>query len=176
VQAIQYTGGSHPLPLWAILTVMLVATRAAARFVTVRTTATERVLVIGEAATAALVKRKLRGDPGLDAEVIGRVGPQAHPDELGDRSLGRVDELPTVLERHRIERVVVAPTHQGGEDVVDVIRLPRHVACAWRCFTGCWRSSGPPSSSTISGVRCFSACAASASPRRPESSNGRSTR
>jgi hypothetical protein len=39
VQAIQYTGGSHPLPLWAILTVSMVATRALARFVVVRTTA-----------------------------------------------------------------------------------------------------------------------------------------
>src|ERR671923_1916801 len=31
VQAIQYTGGSHPLPLWATLTVALVLARALAR-------------------------------------------------------------------------------------------------------------------------------------------------
>jgi exopolysaccharide biosynthesis polyprenyl glycosylphosphotransferase len=130
VQAIQYTGGSHPLPLWAILTVALVATRAAARFVTVRTTATERVLVIGDAPTTTLVKRKLTGDPGVNAEVVGRVGPESDPEELGDRLLGRVEELPVVLEEHRIERVVVAPTHQGGEDVVDVIRLA--TACGVR--------------------------------------------
>jgi exopolysaccharide biosynthesis polyprenyl glycosylphosphotransferase len=130
VQAIQYTGGSHPLPLWAILTVMLVATRAAARFVTVRTAATERVLVVGDAPTTTLVKRKLTGDPGVNAEVIGRVGPDSDPEDLGDRLLGRVEELPVVLEEHRIERVVVAPTHQGGEDVVDVIRLA--TACGVR--------------------------------------------
>jgi exopolysaccharide biosynthesis polyprenyl glycosylphosphotransferase len=130
VQAIQYTGGSHPLPLWAILTVTLVASRAAARFITVRSTRTERVIVIGDAPTTALVKRKLSGDPGLNATVIGRVGPAPAPEELGDRLLGRVEELPAVLEEHRIERVVVAPTHQGGEDVVDVIRLA--TACGVR--------------------------------------------
>jgi exopolysaccharide biosynthesis polyprenyl glycosylphosphotransferase len=130
VQAIQYTGGSHPLPLWAILTVTLVVTRAAARFVTVRTTATERVLVIGDASTTALVKRKLGGDPGLNAEVIGRVGSASDPEELGDRLLGPIEELSAVVEEHRIERVVVAPTHQGGEDVVDVIRLA--TACGVR--------------------------------------------
>jgi exopolysaccharide biosynthesis polyprenyl glycosylphosphotransferase len=130
VQAIQYTGGSHPLPLWAILTVMLVVTRAVARFLAVRTTATERVLVIGDAATTVLVKRKLAGDPGLNAAVIGRVGPESDHEELGDRLLGRVEELPGVIEAHRIERVVVAPTHQGGEDVVDVIRLA--TACGVR--------------------------------------------
>jgi exopolysaccharide biosynthesis polyprenyl glycosylphosphotransferase len=130
IQALQYTGGSHPLPLWAILTVTLILTRAVARFVTVRTTATERVLVVGDAPTAALVKRKLAGDPGLNATVVGRVGVRSDPDELGDRLLGTADQLPEVLERHRIERVVVAPTHQGGDDVVDVIRLA--TACGVR--------------------------------------------
>jgi exopolysaccharide biosynthesis polyprenyl glycosylphosphotransferase len=123
VQAVQYTGGSHPLPLWAILTVTLVLARAGARFVTVRTTAAERVLVVGDTGTTALVQRKLAGDPSLNAAVVGRVGAEADPEELGDRLLGTIDELPAVLEEHRIDRVVVAPTRHGGEDVVDVIRL-----------------------------------------------------
>jgi exopolysaccharide biosynthesis polyprenyl glycosylphosphotransferase len=130
VQAIQYTGGSHPLPLWAILTAMLVVSRAAARFVTVRTTATERVLVVGDAATTALVRRKLAGDPGLNATVVGRVGVPSDPGELADKFVGTVDELPAVLQQHGVDRVVVAPTHQGGEDVVDVIRLA--TACGVR--------------------------------------------
>jgi exopolysaccharide biosynthesis polyprenyl glycosylphosphotransferase len=123
VQAVQYTGGSHPLPLWAILTVTLVLARAGARFVTVRTTAAERVLVVGDTGTTALVQRKLAGDPSLNAAVVGRVGAEADPEELGDRLLGAIDELPAVLKEHRIDRVVVAPTRHGGEDVVDVIRL-----------------------------------------------------
>jgi exopolysaccharide biosynthesis polyprenyl glycosylphosphotransferase len=130
VQAIQYTGGSHPLPLWALLTATLIVARAAARFATVRTTATERVLVIGDARTAALVRRKFSGDPSLNATVVGRVGSRGDLPELGDKLLGTVDELPALLERHRIERVIVAPAHHGGEDVVDVIRLAK--ACGVR--------------------------------------------
>jgi exopolysaccharide biosynthesis polyprenyl glycosylphosphotransferase len=130
VQAVQYTGGSHPLPLWAFLTATLVVGRATARFVTVRTTAPERVLVIGDAPTTALVRRKLAGDPSLNATVVGRVGAQADPPELADKLLGTVEELPVLLERERIERVIVAPAQQGGEDVVDVIRLAK--ACGVR--------------------------------------------
>jgi exopolysaccharide biosynthesis polyprenyl glycosylphosphotransferase len=129
MQAIHYIG-VPTLPLWAVLTCALVVARAAARFVTVRTTATERVLVIGDTATTALVRRKLAGDHSLNASVVGRVGAPASHGELAGQVLGTVDELPAVVERHRIERVVVAPTHQGGEDVVDVIRLA--TACGVR--------------------------------------------
>jgi exopolysaccharide biosynthesis polyprenyl glycosylphosphotransferase len=123
VQALEFQGRSHPFLLWAMLTASLVAARAVARFVTVRATGVERVLVIGDAAATALVRRKLAGDGGLNATVVGRVAGQPGPQELGDKVLGTVDELPAVLEQHRVERVVVAPTHEGGEDVVDVIRL-----------------------------------------------------
>jgi exopolysaccharide biosynthesis polyprenyl glycosylphosphotransferase len=129
VQAIEYLG-VPTLPLWAVLTCTLVLARAVARFVTVRTTPTERVLVIGDTATTALVRRKLAGDHSLNASVVGRVTARPSHGDPADQVLGRVDELPAVVERHGIERVVVAPTHQGGEDVVDIIRLA--TACGVR--------------------------------------------
>ncbi len=129
IQAIQYTGGSHPLPLWAILTVSMIVTRAFARFVVVRTTASERVLVIGDAQATALIRRKLNADPSLNATVVGRVGGDLD-DERIDKVLGTIDELPAVVEAHRIERVVVAPAQEGGGDVVDVVRLA--TACGVR--------------------------------------------
>jgi exopolysaccharide biosynthesis polyprenyl glycosylphosphotransferase len=123
VQALQFTGRSHPLLLWALFTGMLVCARAAARFLVVRVTASERLLVIGDAATMAQVNRKLLGDPGLNATVVGRVSEEAGPYQPGDTVLGMVDELPAVLEEHRVERIVVAPTHEGDETVVNIIRL-----------------------------------------------------
>jgi exopolysaccharide biosynthesis polyprenyl glycosylphosphotransferase len=129
IQAIQYTGGSHPLPLWAILTVSMIITRALARFVVVRTTASERVLVIGDAPATALIRRKLNADPSLNAMVVGRVGSDIGGERL-DKVLGTIDELPAVIERHGIERVVVAPVQEGGGDVVDVVRLA--TACGVR--------------------------------------------
>jgi exopolysaccharide biosynthesis polyprenyl glycosylphosphotransferase len=130
VQALEFQGRSHPFFLWAVLTAALVVVRASARFVTVRAVTPERVLVIGDSAATALVTRKLVGDPGLNATVVGRVSGRSGPADRADELLGTVDELPAVLEEHRVERVVVAPTHEGGEDVVDVIRLA--TACGVR--------------------------------------------
>jgi exopolysaccharide biosynthesis polyprenyl glycosylphosphotransferase len=129
IQAIQYTGGSHPLPLWAILTVTSIVTRGLARFVAVRTTASERVVVIGDADTTALIRRKLVGDPGLNATVVGRVGREPAGDRP-DKLLGSIDDLPEVIRRHGIERVLVSPTQEGGDDMVDIIRLA--TACGVR--------------------------------------------
>jgi exopolysaccharide biosynthesis polyprenyl glycosylphosphotransferase len=123
VQTFLYTGGSHPLWMWFIFTVTLVAFRASARFVAVRTTPTERVLVVGDAATAAQIRRKLSANPVLNATVVGRVGEPEQSGDRPDKVLGTLEELPELLERHAIERVVVEPTEQSGGDVVDVIRL-----------------------------------------------------
>jgi exopolysaccharide biosynthesis polyprenyl glycosylphosphotransferase len=123
VQAFVYTGGSHPLPMWAILTAALVVTRAAARFVTVRTTEAERVVVIGDTATTTLIKRKFAQDATLNATVVGRIGEPKSGGERLDKLLGTLADLPAVVEEHRIERVVVAPEREGGAEVLDVLRL-----------------------------------------------------
>ena len=130
VQAVVYTGGSHPLPMWAILTTLLILMRGLARFLTVRTTAAERVLILGDAATTSQVRRKLAANPYLNATVIGRVGDPEEPGGRADKLLGTLDELPAVLERHGIERVIVAPSQEGGDDIADVIRLA--TACGVR--------------------------------------------
>ncbi len=53
VQALQFQGRSHPLLLWGLITVVLLVARGGARFVIVRTTPSERVLIVGDAASAA---------------------------------------------------------------------------------------------------------------------------
>jgi exopolysaccharide biosynthesis polyprenyl glycosylphosphotransferase len=130
VQTFLDTGGSHPLWMWGIFTLTLVLFRGFARFVAVRTTSTERVLVIGDAATAAQIRRKLSANPALNATVVGRVGEREEAEDRPDKVLGTLEELPEVLQRHAIERVVVEPTEQSGGDVVDVIRLA--TACGVR--------------------------------------------
>jgi exopolysaccharide biosynthesis polyprenyl glycosylphosphotransferase len=123
IQALEFTGRSHPFELWGLLVVALVVTRGAARFLTVRLTGPERLLVIGDAGAMNLVKRKLMGDPSLNAVLVGRV---SLGDDAGagfEKLLGTVTELPAIVERYGIERVIVSPTQEGGDDVVDVTRL-----------------------------------------------------
>lgn len=123
-RALEFQARSHPFVLLALLVVLVVLMRALARSLTVRLTASERVLVVGDVATTTMVKRKLAADPKLNAFVVGRVCARRteHP-ELGDNLLGTVDELPALIESHRVERVIVAPTTEGGDDVVDTVRL-----------------------------------------------------
>jgi exopolysaccharide biosynthesis polyprenyl glycosylphosphotransferase len=130
VQNFLYTGGSHPLPTWVILTATLVLARGLARFLAVRTTEPERVLVIGDAPTTTLIRRKLASNPALNATVVGRAGDDGEEGDRPDKLLGTVADLPAVIERHRIERVVVAPIREGGDDVVDIVRLA--TACGVR--------------------------------------------
>jgi exopolysaccharide biosynthesis polyprenyl glycosylphosphotransferase len=130
VQAIQFTGRSQPLLLWGMLTAALVISRALARFVLLKGTGPERILVVGDADTAALIERKLDGDPGLNAVIVGHVplGAEAPDVSLAGRRV--LDALPAAIEEQRAERVLVAPTRQGGDDVADVIRLA--TACGVR--------------------------------------------
>jgi exopolysaccharide biosynthesis polyprenyl glycosylphosphotransferase len=123
VQALQYTGGSHPLPLWVVLTGALVVMRGLARFVTVRASPQQRLLVVGDRAAATLVRRRLAIDPSLNATVVGRVALGEDSPGPRDTLLGTIGELPALARRHDIERVIVAPTREGGEDVVEAIRM-----------------------------------------------------
>ncbi len=123
VQGLEFSGRSHPLLLWGGLTLALITLRAAARFVVVRTTAPDRVLVVGDAEAATLVRRRLAEDHRLGATVVGRVSVASDVGKPPDRLLGTVDELPELIARHNVERVIVAPQQEGGEDVVDAVRL-----------------------------------------------------
>jgi exopolysaccharide biosynthesis polyprenyl glycosylphosphotransferase len=130
VRAIEFRGRSDPFVFWGLLLAALVVLRGFVRFLVVRLTGAERVLVIGDPETTTLVKRKLAADPSLNALVVGRVSAHNGRHELGDNLLGSVEELPEVIEAHGIERVIVAPTLEGGDDVVDIVRLA--TACGVR--------------------------------------------
>ena len=55
--------------------------------------------------------------------MVGRIEGHESPAEGFERPLGRLEDLPEVLEAERVERVIVAPSHEGGDDVVDIVRM-----------------------------------------------------
>ena len=79
--------------------------------------------MIGDSAAFSLIKRKFADDPALNAVAVGRIEGPDSAREGFDRPLGRLEELPSVLEAERVERVIVAPSHEGGDDVVDIVRM-----------------------------------------------------
>jgi exopolysaccharide biosynthesis polyprenyl glycosylphosphotransferase len=121
IQELKYDGASRPLLLWPVLTANLMVARAAARFLLVRFSSPERLVVVGDREAAALVQRKVKEDPTINAVVVGRIASPA--ERVHDAGvLGTTGDLPRIFDEHRVDRIVVAPANHGGEDVVDVIR------------------------------------------------------
>ncbi len=116
-------GRAQPLLIWGALTAGLLVCRGAARFALARVSSPERVLVIGDAAATARIKRKFARNPSFNAIVVGRVARDPQPRGDGDTVLGSLDELPEVIEQLCIDRVAVVSDHAVGEDVVGVVRL-----------------------------------------------------
>jgi exopolysaccharide biosynthesis polyprenyl glycosylphosphotransferase len=119
-------GPVEPVVIWGVLTAGLVLTRAVARFTVVRITTPERVLVIGDPATTARIEHKFARNPALNAIVVGRVAADPRA-ELSDdmESLGSLDELPDLLNEHRVERVAVVSARAASEDIIGIVRLAR---------------------------------------------------
>jgi exopolysaccharide biosynthesis polyprenyl glycosylphosphotransferase len=117
-------GPAPPVLIWGALTAGLLVCRGAARFAVARISSPERVLIVGDAAATARIKRKLARNPSFNAIVVGRVAPEPQPrSDDGEPVLGSLEDLPEVIERFSIDRVAVVSAHAVGEDVVGVVRL-----------------------------------------------------
>jgi exopolysaccharide biosynthesis polyprenyl glycosylphosphotransferase len=122
------------IALWALLFLGLGVARACARRIVLRTTPTERCLVLGDPATAEHLRGKLAASPLINAEVVGYIPLRGHRGwENATRSgsmpqLGSVTNLPAALWEHRIDRVVIdSSTTPAGDRMLDKIRLIKSV-------------------------------------------------
>ena len=100
------------------------AMRAAARQVSSSTLGPERVLLIGDGPTVKTLARKLRGHPEYAVDPVGLISrTPRRPLALDLPLLGTLEELDldSVVERHRIERLVVAQEDYGNEVLFDLL-------------------------------------------------------
>jgi exopolysaccharide biosynthesis polyprenyl glycosylphosphotransferase len=80
--------------------------------------------VLGPTAAAQHLERKFRSGYGVNATLVGRI-----PLEEGDSNghgpivLGRLESIDRVIEEHRIDRVVIAPTAADADQLLGAIRL-----------------------------------------------------
>ena len=96
--------------------------RAAARALALRMTPAERCLVVGNAVDAERTQVKLAGSTGVSALIVGHVG--IGPDEsCGPSPLGDTRDLPTIIQQHSVERVIVAPDGHDEDEILNCIRL-----------------------------------------------------
>jgi exopolysaccharide biosynthesis polyprenyl glycosylphosphotransferase len=89
-------------------------------------TAPERCIVIGNATDAARITAKFSDAHSVNATILGRVA--LHGSEVTENGaevekLGDYAGLARVVAEHDVERVIIAPSSDGQEEILDAIRL-----------------------------------------------------
>lgn len=108
----------------ATATVVSVCGAGAAQSVVYRSHRSQRTVIIGSGVVASHVVERLEHSPHLALEPIGLVDDDVH-NELspGLPTLGRLDDLEDVVRRHEVDRVIVAFTRSGHDELLRCIRV-----------------------------------------------------
>lgn len=126
------TGRATPSPsklfAFSLLAVALVPlARASARAAARRSTLyVQNALIVGAGEVGQLVARKLQKHPEYGIRVVGYVDSDPVEGAYGDPDvpvLGDIVDLPEVVESHGVERVFVAFSRDGHEEMLDALRL-----------------------------------------------------
>jgi exopolysaccharide biosynthesis polyprenyl glycosylphosphotransferase len=133
--------------LFAVLALALVlACRTLARATFVRLVSPERVLLIGTGETSGALIEKMRAKPRLRLEPIGMVSRDEDAQELIDLPrLGCVEDvdLPGLMLRERVGRVVVADSEVDGERLLRVLRDCKTMAIKVSLLPATFSALGP---------------------------------
>jgi exopolysaccharide biosynthesis polyprenyl glycosylphosphotransferase len=102
--------------------------RLSARAAVLAVTSQERCIVLGSAANACRIADKLADARSTNAVVVGRVAIDSRePDDGADgrapAKLGDFRSLVGIVGAHAVERVIIAPGHDGEEEILHAIRV-----------------------------------------------------
>jgi len=82
----------------------------------------DRLLVVGTGDVARIIVQRILWSPHLGYELVGIVNnPGERRSLLGVPILGRVEDLPDLIERHDVDEVIIAIPEKGHREVVRVI-------------------------------------------------------
>ncbi len=110
--------------------VLMIAARFVRRIyweITLRPNQTaERLLLVGGGQAADMLLREIKRTPALNIKVIGLVDDRRGLQNMsiqGHPVLGRVAEVPELVEKHEITQIVVAIPSASAEEVVSIYRI-----------------------------------------------------
>jgi len=84
----------------------------------------QRVLVVGSSEVGRMLVQKLQGNSGIAHEVVGYVDANGTgPGLMNIPSLGRPADLPTIIEDHDIDEVVIGLPEASHQEIVNIISL-----------------------------------------------------
>jgi exopolysaccharide biosynthesis polyprenyl glycosylphosphotransferase len=107
--------------------VLMTVGRLLVRAAVLAVTSQERCLVLGTATSAQRIADKLAEARSTNAVVVGRVSIDPHasdePAEAAPEKLGEFGSLVGIVSAHAVERVIIAPGHDGEDQILDAIRV-----------------------------------------------------
>lgn len=81
----------------------------------------DRLLLVGTGDVARIILQRINWSPQLGYELVGVVGDGGMRKFHGATVLGTPDDLPTLIERHHIDEVIIAMPEQGHRETVKVV-------------------------------------------------------
>lgn len=83
-----------------------------------------RVLIVGTGEVGQMILQKIRHLPGLGYEVRGFVDDHSDLETtMGVPVLGRIDDLPSLIDEHSIDEVIIALPEGSHEEILTIISL-----------------------------------------------------
>jgi exopolysaccharide biosynthesis polyprenyl glycosylphosphotransferase len=83
-----------------------------------------RVLIVGTGEVGQMILQKIRHLPGLGYEVMGFVDDRSDLETTtGVPVLGRIDDLPPLIDEHSIDEVIIALPEGSHEEILTIISL-----------------------------------------------------
>jgi exopolysaccharide biosynthesis polyprenyl glycosylphosphotransferase len=111
---------------WLLAIVFVPGGRIAARTLGRRLASfTQNAVVLGAGEVGQLIGRKLLKHPEYGVRLVGFVdaAPRERRADLDNLTLlGRPDELPDIIDRYGVERVIVAFSNESHEEILDLLR------------------------------------------------------
>ncbi|GAB4516322.1 MAG: undecaprenyl-phosphate glucose phosphotransferase [Anaerolineae bacterium] len=95
----------------------------------------DRVLIVGTGEVARMVLQKILNSPGLGYRVVGLIDVNSGPASvLGFPVLGKTDDIPRVIESHRVDEVIIALPEASHAEIVEIISLCEREKVGIRVF------------------------------------------
>jgi len=83
-----------------------------------------RVLIVGAGEIGRIILQKIQRSPGLGYRVIGFVDDNVNQNTvLGTPVLGRIKDIPSIIDKHDIEEVIIAMPEASHQEILSIINM-----------------------------------------------------
>jgi exopolysaccharide biosynthesis polyprenyl glycosylphosphotransferase len=114
--------------LWLALAALLILARTGSRAISLRVSPVERCLFIGDEVSAAVIRSKLTGHGGVNAEVVAQLDlDKVEPWSTDSFSTSRLAEIRDLARTQDVHRAIIAPRSADAGEMLNLVRTLKAV-------------------------------------------------